>query len=110
MPYAFRDLIRLAYLLISSKQIEMSGLSGFVPVSDSRWMIYIAAFLALLDVFLLWKIYLLFLGVDQATKVSKRKVFLGVSITIVSLISVQAFGGLLLTMLSDLTVVRPFMF
>lgn len=110
IPYAVRDLIRLLYVVTTKKQIEMVGLSGLAPVSDAPIMTYFTALLALIDIFLIWKIILIIIGVDQATKLSRRKVIAGVTITMLALIGVQALGSFLLSMLSDLTVIRPFMF
>jgi len=110
IPFAVRDLIRLLYILVAKKQIVMSGLSGFISASTSQGTLYLAALLALVDIYFIWNIILLIIGVDQATKLSRRKVIAGVLITMFAFIGLQALGIFLISLLSDLTVVRPFMF
>jgi hypothetical protein len=108
LPYALRGLIQTVYILASGQIIANPGLSGLVqenrPVSEmvlappSPGQMLLVAFLSRVDLFLVWNLILLVVGVTVVTRLPRRKavlVTLGVwlLLTAVSLLPVLV-GGL----------------
>lgn len=110
IPFVLRDILRGLYMQISGSQINMTGLAGFIPISESAVLIYLSIFLAAVDIFLIWNVMLLIVGIDCATRLPRTKVVAGVLLTILLVLGGQAIFGYLLVLLSDLTIVRPFMY
>jgi hypothetical protein len=103
LPFFVRDLLQTAYLLLRKQLIEHAGLSFLVAsgdwLRDSRNMLYAA--LGRADLFVIWHLVLLALGLSIATKVSRGKaavlaIIIWALVLAVSLIPVllgRAFGG-----------------
>lgn len=110
LPYALRDLVRIAAMLISHKLITSPGLSGFVTAGPGNLSIFLSQLLSLLDVYVIWYIILIILGIRITTGLSKSKAFWIGLLTILILLLIQASIGLAVSKLGSLTVVRPFYF
>jgi hypothetical protein len=108
LPYALRGLLQTVYVLASGQLITNPGLSGLVqenrPISEivaappGLGQMLLVAFLSRIDLFLVWNLILLVIGVTVATRLPRRKaalVTLGVwlLLTAVSLLPVLV-GGL----------------
>ena len=86
LPYAVRGLLQTLYILISGQAIANPGLSGLVmetrPVKEmvltppSPGQTVLAAFLSRLDLFLVWNLVLLVIGVTVVTRLPRRKAML----------------------------------
>ncbi len=106
LPFAVRDIIRAASMLAAHQLIEHPGLSGFVPTGDAT--AYLVAFSSLVDIYLIWHMILLVIGVRAGMGVSLPKAIITVVLTIGTVIGLQALLGHLATRLGSLTIVRPF--
>lgn len=77
IPFFFRDLVQIFWVLINGQSIAHQGLSFLVAtgdvLADSTNMLYVA--LAQIDLFTLWHIALLGIGLAVATKVGRTKGF-----------------------------------
>ena len=82
IPIALRALIQIIYMLVSKNLIASPGLSGFSPSGDSVLIMYISQVLKLIDIFILWQILLLILGVRISTSLSASKSSVGVILTV----------------------------
>jgi hypothetical protein len=83
LPYALRGLIQTIYIVISGQIIANQGLSGFVrgqqtveemvaaPLSPGQT--FLAAFLSKVDLYLIWNLILLVIGVKVITHLPRRK-------------------------------------
>jgi hypothetical protein len=109
LPYAVRGLLQTLYILISGQAIANPGLSGLVmdnrPVREmvltppSPGQTVLAALLSRLDLFLVWNLVLLVIGVTVVTRLPRRKaalVTLGVwlLLTLVGLVPALVSGVL----------------
>lgn len=107
LPYVLRGLLQTTYILASGQLIANPGLSGFVqdnrPVEEMVFMppslgqVVFAAFLSNVDLFLIWNLILVVIGVVVTTRLPRRKaalVTLGVwaLLTAFSLIPVLVSG------------------
>lgn len=108
IPIAVRALIQIIYLLASKNLIANPGLSGFSPTGNSALIMYISQFLKLIDIFIVWQILLLILGVRISTSLSASKSSVGVILTAVIILAMQAGLAYLGTLIGNLSITRPF--
>ena len=108
LPYALRGLLQTVYILASGQLIPNPGLSGLVqenrPIGEivvappSLGQTLLVAFLSRIDLFLVWSLVLLVIGVVVATRLPRRKavlVTLGVWLLLTALSLLPALiGGL----------------
>lgn len=83
LPCALRGLLQTAYIALSGEVIANPGLSGLVPAGRSASEIISAppsvtdaalvAFLSRIDLFLVWNLILLAIGVGVSMRLSRRK-------------------------------------
>jgi len=83
LPYALRGLLQTVYILISGQLIVNLGLSGFVQdnrlvgemvlAPPSPGQMVLAALLSKVDLFLIWNLILLVIGVIVTTRLPRRK-------------------------------------
>ena len=86
LPFVLRGLIQTVYILASDRTIAHQGLSGFVqsdraigelvaasPSLDQRLLVSV---LSRVDLYLVWHLILLFVGVRVVTQLSRRKTVL----------------------------------
>jgi hypothetical protein len=86
LPYALRGLLQTVYILTSGQLIANPGLSGLVRdsravgdvvlASPSPGQTLLAAFLAKVDLFWIWNLILLVIGVTAFTRLPRRKAVL----------------------------------
>ena len=110
LPLAIRNIVRLIYLLISHKLIASPGLSGFINSSDSNWSIILGSLLGLIDVYLIWHVILLFIGVRATTGLSNQKSIASVTISIAFIVLLQVALQFMITKIGELSITRPFYF
>jgi hypothetical protein len=110
IPFAIRDLVRIVAMLITREPITAAGISGFAPAGDSMGLIYLVELMKLLDIYLLWHIALLVLGVYAAAKLASSKAWTGTMITMLIVLALQALPGFISAQFSNLTITRPFFF
>jgi len=106
LPYALRGLLQTVYILASGQIITNPGLSGLVqearPISEmvitppSLGQTILVAFLSRIDLFLVWNLILLVIGVTVVPRLSRRKaalVTLGVWLLLTALSLLPALIG-----------------
>lgn len=110
LPLALREIIQFLYMLSSHKIINNPGLSGFSPVGDSGWSLLISLTLRLIDIYLIWQVLLLIVGVRISTGLNLTKSMLSVVGTILLILIIQTGFSYLISLLGNLTITRPFFF
>lgn len=108
LPFVIRDLVRAGYMLTTRRLIEQPGLAGFAPADDGGLALFLAALLALVDLYLLWHIVLLALGVRVASGLQPGKAIVGVIFVILLVEVIHALLRYFSTRLAGLTIIRPF--
>jgi len=108
LPFALRDVVRIAAMWSSGQLLTDLGLSGFAPALDNNWGIYLAALLVYVDVYLIWHILLLGVGVRSGDNLGGPKAWTAVLITVLGLYALRALPALAAAQFSGLTVIRPF--
>jgi hypothetical protein len=110
LPLALRALIQVIYILVTKNAISGPGLSGFSPTGDSGLLLFIGQILRLIDIYIIWQILLLILGVRTTTALSLTKSTIGVLLTIFVILVLQAGLAYLGILLGNLSITRPFFF
>lgn len=110
LPFAIRDVVRGLYMLAGDRLIAASGLSGLVAAEGGTLVSVWAALLAIVDLYLVWHILLLVMAVRSGTDPGPRKAWGSVLLTQVVILALQVGPSVLVSRLSSLTVIRPFLF
>jgi len=108
IPIAIRSLARAIYIISTHQLITTPGLSGFAGGSLSASQILWTSFLSLIDIYLVWQILLMILGVKLCTGMPPAKSFTGVLIVMGILILLQVMVGYFTYQIQSITIVRPF--
>jgi hypothetical protein len=110
IPLAIREGVQILYMLFTKSLINNPGLSGFSLAGDARLAIFFNQFLRIIDIYLIWQVILIILGVKLSTGLSKTKSSLTVIITILIILLVRTGLSYVILMFSDLSITRPFFF
>ena len=110
VPIMVRLLIQIIYLLVTNNLITNPGLSGFSPAGDSGLLLYIGQILKIIDIYVLWQIILLIIGVSISTSLNLSKSSIGVILTVILILAMQAGLAYLGSLLGNLSITRPFFF
>jgi hypothetical protein len=108
LPYALRDIIQTIYMAFTRKLIISPGLSGFVPSETGGFSLFLLEIFALVDIYLLWRLILLLLGVKVAAGFSTGKALISALVPILIVLLLQAGLGYLGGTLSSLSITRMF--
>jgi len=108
LPFAVRDIVRLLAALIGRNNLVSPGLAGFAPTDGSNLALLLAAFLALLDIYILWHIVLVVIGLRANNGLPLGKAILAATLTILLVLIVQSLVSYLISSLGGLTTIRPF--
>jgi len=103
LPFAVRDILRVAYMFLAQHTITSPSLSGFASSSGFLYQI-----LARTDLFLIWNIILLVIGFAVVDGLPKGKSFANVFIVIALVLLAQAGLAALASSLGGSAVQRPF--
>ena len=90
MPYLIRDGLRIVFMLFAGSAIASPGLSGFAGGPG-----FLSSLLARTDLFLLWYILLLAIGVSVSEGLPRGKAFAGVILLVAVVLLAQAGLGAL---------------
>jgi hypothetical protein len=104
IPIGVRGLMQLMYALATATSIKAVGLSGFISTTDTTWAIILEKLLAQIDIYLIWQVILLVIGISVMTKLNHRKPFLIALCSIVIILIIKSLLGLGLEKLSSLNV------
>lgn len=110
LPLAIRNIVRLIYMLISHKLIESPGLSGFVDPIGSNWLLVFSSILGMIDIYLVWHVILLVMGVRVTTGLPTNKSIGSAVISVFLFLLLQVAAQFLITKIGDLSITRPFFF
>ena len=102
LPFALRDLLRVAYMFLSQHTITSPSLSGFATST------FFAQILSRVDLFLIWNILLFVIGFSIVDGLPRGKSFANVVIVTLLMLLAQAGLGALASSVGGSTVQRPF--
>lgn len=108
IPFTVLEIVRTVFLLATKSLINSPGLAGFAPTNPDGSSTYLTALLSLVNIYLIWHIILLIIGVRKGSGLSAVKAISGVTFTIGLVVAVQALISFLLSKLGGMTIIRPF--
>lgn len=105
LPFALRDLLRAIYVLVQQQPISAAGLSGFLSAPEGGALLFAQRMLVFADLFTLWYILLLIIGVRAGNSISMGRAIAAVLIVVGLVFAARAglaavssqFGGLMIT-------------
>lgn len=110
LPLAIRALVQVVYMLITHKLISNPGLSGFNPTGDAGGLVFLGQLLRLIDIYIIWQILLLILGIRLSTGLNTTKSSFGVILAVLIILLLAAGFSYLGTIFENLSITRPFFF
>jgi hypothetical protein len=110
IPFVIRYLVQAGYLLIQKTAINGEGLSGLIPIGATGVLAYIQQLLTFIDIYFLWQLVLILLGVHKIPGITPMKSWGAVLATVVLALVLFALPGYLFGSLGNLNVVQPFFF
>jgi hypothetical protein len=110
LPLVVRELVQIVYMLIEKKLIANPGLSGFIVAGESGMVLFLYHLVSMIDIYLIWQILLIILGVRLSTGLTKTKATIGVLISILVILLLRSGLSYLISSLNSLNITRPFFF
>lgn len=107
LPLAIRDLLQAGYILLTKHPIASPGLSGFV-VAVEGGALFLSQILKQTDLFLLWHLILLVVGLRRTDGLSRGKAWLSVLLVVLLVLIAQASLGVFGARLNNMIIFRPF--
>jgi hypothetical protein len=108
LPFAIRELVRGIWMFYSGTPLQDVGLSGFASSDGSGVSNYLSAALSLVDLYLIWHVAMLIIGSHAAVRLPAGQIWIGVLITILVVVGLQALPGFLQAQLNGFEFVRMF--
>jgi hypothetical protein len=108
LPFAVRDIVRIIAILSTKRLIDDPGLSGFLTSADEGFNLYLAALLALIDIYVIWHIALLVIGVRSQNGLPLGRAIGGMVFVILLVLAVQALVAYFGNQLATMTIIRQF--
>jgi len=103
LPFAIRDVLKVIYMLLAGHAIGSPALSGFATSAG-----FLPQLLSRLDLFVVWYIILLMIGMAIFDSLSRGKAVVDVLVIILLILLAQAGLGTLLSNMGGQAVQRPF--
>lgn len=110
LPFALRAVVRAGFVLLAGRTIAGPGMAGFIDAEAAGALLYLRQALATFDIYWVWHMALLGLGLAALGGLSRGKVIATVVVTEVVALLVQAIPAAIAASLAGLTIVRPFLF
>jgi len=110
LPIGVRYLVQIVAMLITKTVIASPGLSGFISASAKGFGAFAGSLLALIDIFFIWQIVLLLVGVTPLAGLTRSKAWSATLVSLLILVLLQALPGVMSHALSGLTLSTPFFF
>ncbi len=109
LPLAIRALVVAAAVYFAGQLINGVGLSGFAPTGDTGSSgAFLTAVLALVDIYWVWHLIQLVIGSHAAVRLSRGKTWVGVVLTAVIVLMLQALPGFIQSQLVGFEFIRMF--
>lgn len=109
LPIVVRLVVQIVAMLLTDRLISAPGLSGFAPVGEGFPHALLAGVLANIDIYLVWQIILLVIGVRLSSRLPAARCWFAVLLTVLIVLVLRALPGAILAQFGGLTVIRPFL-
>jgi hypothetical protein len=102
LPVGARNLVQILYTLATNQAVVQPGLSGFIPMPENGFSIWLQQVLVQVDLYLFWQIALLGIAVGVWGRLSGKKSLLVAILAVGIVILLQSLLGLGLGLLGML--------
>lgn len=109
LPLLARYGVQIAAMLANDGLISGPGLSGFAPAGEGFASALLASMLSHVDIYLVWQMLLLYLGVRLSSELSRPKSWLVGLLTILLVLVLRALIPAIMSQFGGLTVIQPFL-
>jgi hypothetical protein len=109
LPLIAHHIVQTAVMLTSDQLIAGPGLSGFAPAGEGITSALLGGILSSIDIYLVWQIVLLYIGVRVSSQLPRAKCWLAVLLTMIIVLALRALPAAILAQFGGLTVIRPFL-
>ena len=99
LPFVLRDLLRVGYMLTAHSLIVHPGLAGFAPEGPGALNACALAVFGQVDLYLLWQIALIGLGVRVADQLPRARAITGAVVTVLLVTGLRALPGTLFALI-----------
>ncbi len=110
LPIGVRHLVQIVAMLATKTVVNNPGLSGFITGDLKGFTAFAAALLGLIDLYFIWQIILLLLGVGPLSSLKRSKAWPATAVSLLILTLLLSIPGFLSHALSGLTTSTPFFF
>jgi hypothetical protein len=110
VPFVFRFIVRAIYALSARSLVTTPGLSGFIAADAAGFTGFIRMLLAFVDIYLIWQVVLLLIGVVPLSGLTRVKAWGATLVSVVLLLVLQALPLIIASQLSGLGNARSFFF
>jgi hypothetical protein len=108
VPVILRHIIQIIAMLATKQLVSSPGLLGFAPVGDTSLVQYTASVLPLIDLYFIWQMILVMVGVKPLSGLSTGKVIGSVLVATLISLALFALPGFAAKKLGNLSIIRPF--
>ena len=108
LPLIVRYIVQIVVMLTSDQMIAGAGLSGFAPTGEGIGNALLGGMLSYIDIYLVWQIVLLYIGLRLSSQLPRAKGWLTVLLTVVIVLALRALPAAILAQFGGLTVIQPF--
>lgn len=108
LPLALRFLLQAFVVLFSHQVIRAAGLAGFIAAGGGGFSSLMRALLGLVDIYLIWQVALLLIGVSLLASSAPAKARIAVWVTLLLVLSLQALPSFVIARFSGQQVTRLF--
>jgi hypothetical protein len=102
--------VQIVAILVTRQLIDNPGLSGFFAADMGGFRLFLSLFFGLVDIYAIWHVILLVLGVKTFANLTSAKAWASVLLAVVVMFLIQASFGLLGSKLGNSGGTRPFFF
>jgi len=109
LPFVLRAVVQIVAMLATDRLVSGSGLSGFVSAGEGSLRVFWAAILGQIDIYFLWHILLVYLGVRLSSQLTAAKCWIAILLVFAVVMALRALPDAILARFGDLTVIQPFL-
>lgn len=110
MPFALRAVVQIGALLITQQLISQPGLSGFMPTDMGRLRLFLSLALGFVDLYFLWQIALMIVGVLAISGLSRGKAWFATLAAVLIMLALQTLPGFIAAQIGGGGSSTPFFF
>lgn len=103
LPIAVRFVVQIFAMIFTQSLIHTSGLAGFIDGSAKGGLAFLYGFLGQIDIYFVWQIVLILLGVVTLSGLTRKKAWVATAISVLILMILVALPHVLSASLSGLS-------